>query len=91
MCACFLQISSIMDENQLLNETYQNAKNELQSVIMQLEGQLKENKANEDAIKSEIESLKVEIAEKSLLQTRLKELEEQLVKTEARLKEEVNY
>ncbi|KAH7533609.1 hypothetical protein FEM48_Zijuj04G0149900 [Ziziphus jujuba var. spinosa] len=83
------QISSVMDENQLLNETYQNAKNELQSVILQLEGQLKENKSNEVALKSENENLKVEIAEKSLLQTRLKELEEQLVKTEARLKEEV--
>lgn len=80
-----------MDENQLLNETYQNAKNELQSVILQLEGQLKDNKSNEVALKSENENLKVEIAEKSLLQTRLKELEEQLVKTEARLKEEVHY
>lgn len=80
-----------MDENQLLNETYQNTKNELQSVICQLEGQLKANKSNEDALKSENENFKVEIAEKSLLQTRLEELEEQLMKTEARLKEEVDY
>lgn len=79
-----------MDENQLLNETYQNAKNELESLIVQLEGQMKEIKANEDVLKSENESLKVEIAEKPLLQTHLKELEEQLVKTEARLKEEVD-
>lgn len=79
-----------MEENNLLNETYQNAKNELQSIILQLEEQLKENKENIDALRSENENLKGEIAEKSSLQSHLKELEEQLLKTEAQLKEEVN-
>ncbi|CBI34100.3 unnamed protein product, partial [Vitis vinifera] len=83
------QVSSVMEENNLLNETYQAAKNELQAVIIQLEGQLKEQKANEDAIKAEMENLKAEIADKSVLQTRLDELEKQLVLAEARLKEEV--
>lgn len=78
-----------MEENNLLNETYQNAKKELQSVIIQLEEELKGLKGNEDAFKSEIESLKAEIAEKSALQTSLEELEKQLTATEARLKEEV--
>jgi chromosome segregation ATPase len=84
-----LQISSVMEENNLLTESYQNAKKELQSVILQLEQQLKEQIAKEDALRSEIENLKAENADKPVLQTRLKELEEQLVKTEDQLKEEV--
>lgn len=84
-----LQISSVMEENNLLTETYQNAKKELESVILQLEQQLKEQNAKEDALRSNIENLKAEIAEKPVLQTRLKELEEQLVKNENQLKEEV--
>lgn len=84
-----LQISSVMEENNLLTETYQNAKKELESVILQLEQQLKEQTAKEDALRSNIENLKAEIAEKPVLQTRLKELEEQLVKNENQLKEEV--
>lgn len=84
-----LQISSVMEENNLLTETYQNAKKELESVILQLEQQLKEQNAKEDALRSDIENLKAEIAEKPVLQTRLKELEEQLVKNENQLKEEV--
>lgn len=86
-----LQISSVMDENSLLNELNQNIKKELQQVISQLEEQLKEHKAGEDALKSEVENLKAEIAEKSLLEKSLKELEEQLVKTEAQLKQEVEH
>lgn len=84
-----LQISSVMEENNLLTETYQNAKKELESVILQLEQQLKEQNAKEDALRSDIENLKAEIAEKPVLQTRLKELEEQLLKNENQLKEEV--
>lgn len=80
-----------MEENSLLNETYQAAKNEFQAVIIQLEGQLKEKQANEDAIRAEIEKLKAELADKSVLQTRLEELEKQLVIAEALLKEEVLY
>lgn len=78
-----------MEENNLLTETYQNAKKELESVILQLEQQLKEQNAKEDALRSDIENLKAEIAEKPVLQTRLKELEEQLLKNENQLKEEV--
>ncbi|KAJ8759706.1 hypothetical protein K2173_009807 [Erythroxylum novogranatense] len=72
------QISSVTGENNILSETYQNAKKELQSVIVQLKEQLKEQKANEDALKVEIESLKAQIDEKSTLQARLKELQEQM-------------
>ena len=51
-----------MDEKNLLNETHQNTKKELQSIILQLEGELKEHKENVDALKCESENLKAEIA-----------------------------
>ncbi|XP_048434435.1 myosin-10-like [Pyrus x bretschneideri] len=82
------QISSLTDENNLLNEVHQNTKKELQQAISNLEEQLKEQKAGEAALKSEVENLKAEATEKSLLQNSLKELEEKLVKTEARLQKE---
>lgn len=78
-----------MEENNHLSETHQNSKKELESVILQLEEKLKEQNAKEDALKSEIENLKAEIDEKPVLQTRLKELEEQLMKSEDQLKQEV--
>lgn len=78
-----------MEENNQLNETYQDAKKELQSLISQLEGELNEQKKVGDALKLEIESLKAEAAEKSVLQTHLKEVEEQLATVEAQLKQEV--
>ncbi|KAF4399840.1 uncharacterized protein LOC133030283 [Cannabis sativa] len=78
-----------MDENNMLNETYQNARKEHQSTILQLEGNLKETKEIIDALKAENEQLKAEIAEKSSLQSRLKELEEHLLKAKTQLKEEV--
>ncbi len=56
---------------------------------MQLEEQLKEQNAKQDALRSEIEKLKAELTEKAVLQTCLTELEEQLVKSKDRLKQEV--
>lgn len=85
----FIQIYSVAEENKLLNETYQNAKKELQSLISQLEGQLQEQKAIEDTLKSKIESLSAEAAEKSNLENRLREVEEHWVTVETQLKEEV--
>lgn len=85
-----LQMSSVMEENTLLTETYQSAKRELETVIHQLEGQLKEQEAHADALKADMENkLKAEMDERSVLQTRMEQLEEQLVKAEAQLKEEV--
>ncbi|KAJ6300795.1 hypothetical protein OIU76_021567 [Salix suchowensis] len=82
------QISSVMEENNLLNETYQNGKKELQSVIIQLEEELNGQKTNEAALRSEIESLKAEVAEKLALQTSLEELKKQLTAAESQLKEQ---
>jgi len=51
-----------MEENSTLNKMYQNAKEELQSVQMQLE----EQKAREISINAEVENLKSEVT-KNLL------------------------
>jgi hypothetical protein len=57
-----------MEENNLLTKSYQIAKNELQSLmIMQFEQQLKEQISKEDALRSQIENLKAENAEKPRL------------------------
>ncbi|XP_048434303.1 myosin-10-like [Pyrus x bretschneideri] len=69
------QISSLTDENSLLNEVHQNTKKELQQAISNLEEQLKEQKTGEAALKSEVENLKAKVAEKTLLQNSLKELQ----------------
>jgi golgin subfamily A member 4 len=84
-----MQISSVTDDKNLLNETNQNLKKELESIILDLEEKLKEHHKNEESLKSEVETLKIEIAEKSALQSRLQEIEAQLVKAESRLHEEV--
>ena len=52
-----MQIYSVMEENSTLNKMYQNAKEELQSVQMQLE----EQKAREISINAEVENLKSEV------------------------------
>ena len=58
-------------------------------MIIQLEEELNGQKANGDALKSEIESLKAEVAEKLALQTSLEVLKKQLTATESQLKEQV--
>lgn len=73
----------------MLDETNQNLKKELETLILDLEEKLKESQKIEESLKSEVETLKVEIAEKSVLQSRLQEIEKQLVKAESRLNEEV--
>ena len=80
-----------MEENNLLTETHQNAKVELQTAVIQLEGQLKQQISNENALTNEIENLKAEIEGKSVLNDQIKELEEKLAIAEARAKEEVIY
>jgi uncharacterized protein YlxW (UPF0749 family) len=58
-------------------------------MILDLEEKLKDHQKNEDSLKSEVETLKTEIADKSALQSRLQEIEAQLAKAESRLHEEV--
>lgn len=73
----------------MLNETHQTSKKELQNVIAHLEEQLKELKSSEDSLKSQLEVFQAEIHQKSELQCRIKELEEQLASAEAQVEKEV--
>ena len=77
----------MMEDNNVLNETYQKTKNELQSEIAQLEGKLKEQSKVEESLKSELERLKAEITENNDFKIRHKE---ELSKSEALRKEEVH-
>ncbi|XP_060190875.1 uncharacterized protein LOC132620199 [Lycium barbarum] len=78
----------LQEENNLLNETHQASKKELQSVIAHLEEQLKEIKSSEDSLKSQLEVFQAEIHQKSELQSRIKELEDHLASAEAQVKKE---
>ncbi|KAL5154134.1 hypothetical protein HKD37_19G053550 [Glycine soja] len=82
-------ISSVGNEKNMLNETNQNLKKELQSLIFDLEEKLKEQQKIEGSLRSEVETLKVQVAEKYALQSKLEEIEEKLAQTESRLNEEV--
>ncbi|KAK4804270.1 hypothetical protein SAY86_004087 [Trapa natans] len=72
------QISLLLEENNMAKEAHSNSKRELQSAIDQLKEQLRIQQTNEGALKSEIESLKVELVEKSKLETYIKEMEEKI-------------
>ncbi|XP_068655889.1 COP1-interactive protein 1-like [Aristolochia californica] len=84
-----LWVSSLMEDYSLLTGTYQDAKEKYQNVITQLEEQLKEQKSEEEALIAVVDSLKAGLSEKSLMQTRIVELEQQLILVETRFKEEV--
>ena len=59
----------------MLNETNQNLKKELQSLIFDLEEKLKEQQKIEGSLRSEVETLKVQVAEKYALQSQLEEMD----------------
>ncbi|XP_064969296.1 uncharacterized protein LOC135584586 [Musa acuminata AAA Group] len=79
------QITSVTEENNMLNEMYQNARRQLEATIVQLEEKLSEQMARELSLNSVIENLKEELSEKSLMQPRILELEEKLRDAEEQL------
>ncbi|KAL5718826.1 hypothetical protein ACHQM5_011691 [Ranunculus cassubicifolius] len=81
------KVSIITEEKSTLNETHQVERKELAEKINKLEGQQSEHKQTEDNLKAEVESLKTEVAEKSVVQARVLELEQQLTLAKAQLKE----
>ena len=84
-----LQISSLTEENNQVNEIFQSTKIELQSVIAKLEEQVTLERSKADTLVSEIEKLRAVAAEKSVLEAHVEELEKTLKKFESQLKEEV--
>lgn len=75
--------TEVEDLKQQLNFDRQRFKSQKELQTMELEGQLKEQKSNENALKAEIENLKAEIEKKSELNDRLKKFEEQLAARDA--------
>lgn len=78
-----------MEENNVTNEMYQKARNELEATTAQLEEKLLEQKAREDSLISLVENLKAELAEKSIMQAHVSELEEKLLLSEKKYAQEV--
>ncbi|KAG1365102.1 myosin-9 [Cocos nucifera] len=76
------QVTSVMEENNMLNEMYENAKKELEAIVVQLEGQLNAQKERELSLNADVENLKAELAEKSLIQPKISQLEQQLLSSE---------
>lgn len=78
-----------MEENGTLLKSYQDLKGELQTVTAQMEGHITERKAREEDLKIGVENLKAENQEKSLLQARIGEIEQQLTLAVKQLEEKV--
>nr|XP_009399253.1 PREDICTED: sporulation-specific protein 15-like [Musa acuminata subsp. malaccensis] len=76
------QITSAMEEHNMVSEMYHKATKELESTIVQLEEKLSEKKAREDSLNSLTENLKAQLAEKSLMQSQIPELEQKLLLAE---------
>ncbi|KAL5983107.1 hypothetical protein ACLOJK_017188 [Asimina triloba] len=81
--------SSVVEEIDLLFQSYQSAREELQAVIIQMEGQLNEQMVREANLNTEVENLKAELTKRSKFQSRITELEDQMLLAETRSKEEV--
>ncbi|KAJ0980808.1 hypothetical protein J5N97_009063 [Dioscorea zingiberensis] len=83
------RISSILVEKNSLNEMYEAAKRDLEEVKVQMDEKLSDHKSRESSLTVDLENLKQELKEKALLQTRITELEQQLLIVESKSKEEI--
>ncbi|VFQ92689.1 unnamed protein product [Cuscuta campestris] len=83
------KLSSALEENKALLETYKDSDNELRGRIADLEEQLKDHKSSKDDLQSQIKILTADVSEKSELQNLVKELEEQLANSKAQVQEEL--
>ncbi|CAA0813013.1 Unknown protein [Striga hermonthica] len=89
-------LSAVSSEKEHVVEELNVARKEIEELTQKLasEGQklvskqLKEQKLHEDALKSKLEILNSDVAQKAELENHLKEIKEQLATAEARLKEE---
>ena len=78
-----------MEEHNLVSKMYHKATKELESTIVQWEEKLSEKKAREDSLNSLTENLKAQLAEKSLMQSQIPELEQKLLLAEKTYIQEV--
>lgn len=77
-----------MEENIMLHEMYQNMRRELETTV-QLKEEATEEKAREFPLNSLVGNLEAELAEKSLMQARISELEHKLLLAEKTYIQEV--
>uniref|UniRef100_A0A1D1ZJ43 Intracellular protein transport protein USO1 n=1 Tax=Anthurium amnicola TaxID=1678845 RepID=A0A1D1ZJ43_9ARAE len=83
------QISSLTEEKILINQMYQEAQKEIQTVLAQMEEQLKEQQAKEHSLNVNVETLTAELKVKSEMQAQVAELEHKLLSSETRFREEI--
>lgn len=83
------QITAAKEEYNKLTESYQKTKKELEAIIIQLEEQLSEQKTKEISLCADMKILKAELADKSLMQEQISELESKLLFAQKSYMEEV--
>lgn len=73
----------------MLSEMHQKERKELEVTKIQFKEKLSEQEARENSLSSLVENLKAELAEKSLMQERIQELEQKLLAAEKAYSQEV--
>nr|XP_009384178.1 PREDICTED: sporulation-specific protein 15 isoform X3 [Musa acuminata subsp. malaccensis] len=76
------QITTVTKEYSMLSEMHQKERKELEVTKIQFKEKLSEQEASENSLSSLVENLKAELAEKSLMQERIQELEQKLLAAE---------
>ncbi|CAL9206889.1 unnamed protein product [Musa hybrid cultivar] len=76
------QITTVTKEYSMLSEMHQKERKELEVTKIQIKEKLSEQEASENSLSSLVENLKAELAEKSLMQERIQELEQKLLAAE---------
>ncbi|XP_064946546.1 sporulation-specific protein 15-like isoform X1 [Musa acuminata AAA Group] len=76
------QITTATKEYSMLSEMHQKERKELEVTKIQFKEKLSEQEARENSLSSLVENLKAELAEKSLMQEQIQELEQKLLAAE---------
>ncbi|CAL9110322.1 unnamed protein product [Musa acuminata var. zebrina] len=84
-----LQITAAKEEYNKVTESYQKTKKDLEAIIIQLEEQLSEQKTKEISLCADMKILKAELADKSLMQEQISELESKLLFAQKSYMEEI--
>ncbi|XP_009384176.2 COP1-interactive protein 1 isoform X1 [Musa acuminata AAA Group] len=83
------QITTVTKEYSMLSEMHQKERKELEVTKIQFKEKLSEQEASENSLSSLVENLKAELAEKSLMQERIQELEQKLLAAEKAYSQEI--
>lgn len=76
-----MQIASVLEENIMVNQIYQKARQELEAKIVQVDEKVRKHKAKEFYLNS-VDNLKAELSEKSLMKAQILELEQKMLLAE---------